>query len=1377
MTNRYEQIIGGLPTGKWYEAHGRIIPARDTPYDFLFQTKTASREFLFFVNEANVGRYTSDSAGNVVISVQLVQGRNDLRLFDTVSGANFRAYLDVRHLATLAAALAEVIEGVPPTGQPEQATGDQAILELRRAPILLASDPSQLEHAGPVYLEEHHGALLHRPNSVGYGTESYRMVLAWLRQGYRLFGGAPLGLRNGVSAFTDCAPLVVSKAWRPYWRLGANLLPTDLLTRARPSTAEWQAAGVDFPNINKLSLTAVVTSFLASAANTYAGAVVQPPHAQPLTVTFSGAYNGGNLTVVGLDPHGVTLSETFTQAAGTTVVGLIAFASITSITKAGGGAVGSLTVGLSDSRFARFRSANGLAVIGANTLTYTNVKTLQLASGVAQTILASGSYTLPDTPRRAELYGLRVENWDLTDSAGNPAYDRFYFEFDGYGLLVAKIVPAGLWTAVTADDVKNAINTALTAAIGTTQYPGTYATLASSVTGTGYTGKVVKLRGPAAAVGSSKWLALYGLPACAGPLVFGLPRTQSTLSAGAAATATTLLIVVADAERFPVPSVERPYNIRVGRGLRVRGTGYSIAGTGTSSTTTVTLTAHTTTPTDLGGAVRLGGGSANVTGTGFLVHRIVQVVAPDSYVIRQEAGLAFPAAETVVGGAWQVFNPGELVTVTNRVTNTLTLAAPGLASARTTGNLVEMAHESPSRVRGLDGLGSVTLDVDVTYAPPDASLSDTLTLAGSVLADGWTINNATAALGEPGHLVPQRLFLTSTGASLVSMQRAVPPASITAIRGLQIRISAWVQQHIAITSSAWQLDVDWGLGAGFDSGAATTTGTTAGSVRDNAAASGSLDPRLVTRVVEVPWNALGLTFRLQHDWAAPGAGQVISIEKVTITTVTSTGLFLGSNTVPRSDHRGTFGELVYVWSPITLSAAELDALGVPVQATPQPSTVTAKTGVIDTIVNAHGYFERVDVSEYVSGNARNVGGAHFDSDLTAMTRVNLELVPGVPTKTSYLRPTRTSTVTQEPLVVSAPSNATLALTSDQAGATIPSATARLYEVLTQPRDLVQPNGTHVILDVGTIVPVPSSGDIIDDSSRDSPLSTVARGPATNQVTLTGGTFGGTAVGDVFRLESGALKGSEARLTVTHATQPTLDTVLPTYSGEAWSITRLPWFFTADNAIKIDAGTYVSTSSYRLDYQALIQATTTVINLGASFADYLWLVDAAIYRRFEPSSGRAQETQQLVFTGGFLAALSLPSDRDQTQATVWMDDGVTKSAVNPADWSFDDAATVRLNGAVFNPDAIFSIDYNGLSPLPTAPVDVTIEVRSAAAANDVATATYTKVDVNAPVDRTMRYHQLRVTFRGIVDVRDVRLYSLGLKGVHLYGASPSAPGLI
>lgn len=83
---------------------------------------------------------------------------------------------------------------------------------------------------------------------------------------------------------------------------------------------------------------AVHAAHPANGANTWPGPITNPDKPRNATVTFPVGWDGGNVTVNGFDQFGAQVSEVFTSAPGSTVVGSKIFASVSSITKAATGA-------------------------------------------------------------------------------------------------------------------------------------------------------------------------------------------------------------------------------------------------------------------------------------------------------------------------------------------------------------------------------------------------------------------------------------------------------------------------------------------------------------------------------------------------------------------------------------------------------------------------------------------------------------------------------------------------------------------------------------------------------------------------------------------------------------------------------------------------------------------------------------------------------------------------------------------------------------------------------------------------------------------------------------------------------------------------------
>jgi hypothetical protein len=85
------------------------------------------------------------------------------------------------------------------------------------------------------------------------------------------------------------------------------------------------------------------------ASNDFPGAFANPDVARNLRVTFAGGWDGGNVTVVGVDQFGSAVTEVFVAAAGSAVVGVKVFASVTSATKgAVGAAADAASIGTGD---------------------------------------------------------------------------------------------------------------------------------------------------------------------------------------------------------------------------------------------------------------------------------------------------------------------------------------------------------------------------------------------------------------------------------------------------------------------------------------------------------------------------------------------------------------------------------------------------------------------------------------------------------------------------------------------------------------------------------------------------------------------------------------------------------------------------------------------------------------------------------------------------------------------------------------------------------------------------------------------------------------------------------------------------------------------
>lgn len=222
---------------------------------------------------------------------------------------------------------------------------------------------------------------------------------------------------------------------------------------------------------------------------------------------------------------------------------------------------------------------------------------------------------------------------------------------------------------------------------------------------------------------------------------------------------------------------------------------------------------------------------------------------------------------------------------------------------------------------------------------------------------------------------------------------------------------------------------------------------------------------------------------------------------------------------------------------------------------------------------------------------------------------------------------------------------------------------------------------------------------------------------------------------------------------------------------------LPYTFTAGDTLDIDASVFVPAATYTANYDVLVSAETAVIDLGADAADYFWIVDAYVWQAIDQTVGMRTRTQSVTFLADFNASLDVPADADQNTATLTADNGISVTTVADANWSFVDQSTVSINPSVFDANSLYTLEYASVFSRFERQPRFTLELRSAATAPDVLTATYATVEINDPVDNTLQFHQLRLQLYDVTNTDDVRVHSLGVRGIRAFGATPNAPGIV
>lgn len=238
--NRYKQLLSVVPQGSFYDSNGQVLPYRDTPYELRLSTGVADREYAIYVNNGFRGATTTNSQAVAIVNVSLDKGDNEVKLVDSVTLAEVKAYITTREYATMLASVAEVIEGI-------DSGVEQVLLDAR------------LVTASAALIEDVFGTTVNAPNDAQYSLDVYRELLQELRTAYRYYGGTTEGISRVVRAFTQISPLVYPSSFGPVWILGKNMLSprvdlgghTNYPTSATLAGLQGTGAGLSVVSISK----------------------------------------------------------------------------------------------------------------------------------------------------------------------------------------------------------------------------------------------------------------------------------------------------------------------------------------------------------------------------------------------------------------------------------------------------------------------------------------------------------------------------------------------------------------------------------------------------------------------------------------------------------------------------------------------------------------------------------------------------------------------------------------------------------------------------------------------------------------------------------------------------------------------------------------------------------------------------------------------------------------------------------------------------------------------------------------------------------------------------------------------------------------------
>lgn len=219
-----------------------------------------------------------------------------------------------------------------------------------------------------------------------------------------------------------------------------------------------------------------------------------------------------------------------------------------------------------------------------------------------------------------------------------------------------------------------------------------------------------------------------------------------------------------------------------------------------------------------------------------------------------------------------------------------------------------------------------------------------------------------------------------------------------------------------------------------------------------------------------------------------------------------------------------------------------------------------------------------------------------------------------------------------------------------------------------------------------------------------------------------------------------------------------------------------WQFNTVSEVEIISG-FVPGAIYTIEYQLLTQLETTPIDLDTppNNGNETWFADYVIWNRHVSDISSIKEVSSIFFNAAFEATLPRRSDQNKLQSILTEDIGTTKRVIPLSAWNYIDSSSIKIDGNQYNPAAIYNLEYNQQLVDPARAIEVLSEIRSANTAFSLSTATYYEFNINDCIDGSKRFHQIRLTFKNITDIRDLRVHSAIVKGLNMLGAGSPPPG--
>jgi len=591
------------------------------------------------------------------------------------------------------------------------------------------------------------------------------------------------------------------------------------------------------------------------------------------------------------------------------------------------------------------------------------------------------------------------------------------------------------------------------------------------------------------------------------------------------------------------------------------------------------------------------------------------------------------------------------------------------------------------------------------------------------------------------------------------------PGLLYDYEGFEVKFSAWFLSH---TASLVSVDLSFT----FDAGATWVAGVPV-IVAADAAGAGLEDPTYLefSAIIPAEVTADNVWVRIRAAQGVPGISFSVDAPHVDVKYITSRAL--GDTTVARSRHRQFFGELVYLWSPEPLTTVEQKFLGLQHKEADRNSPLA---GVVLTSVSTSTP-TGASTFEYEYNSAGPSQKLRWSSS-AGLWGAGLGWVV-VLSDGSYTLDSPDGSSIGVTVVLSA-----LPLLAGTPPAAVYSKSMTISDISVNQGITRRISPAHESIDIFDATEYDTSGVPINlkgiISEVDFSLATLVNleiFPATPfRYSFLTPTI--LPVVDEQLVFAGIPPHTASLLYDSDQDQ---DEAILFENGVPFPNNL--WQFNSSNQVLIiNPADYNPAAVYSINYNPLFQITTPLIDLGSLFQDYMWLADFALWDRMEHDPLSHEAIVPVYFTKETgQAKLHRRSDMVKTNSTLYYEDPNGRVEIYPSSWRFIDPFTVAIDTSQFVEGAQYYLEHGEQRIYPTSSLTVKFEHRSGVDSPACLAAAWSEISRNQNVTVHQPagghvIHQLRLSVSSIRDLRDFRIRSVVLKGLHIHGATPYLQGL-